>query len=216
LESEEETMSLPTSYLTTTKNLEAILNSLQGAKAPTKFTVSFLESLEFKSKTDRLVIGVLKALGFVTEGGEPTQRYYEFLDQTQGGRVLAEAIEEAYSDLFQVNKEAHKLTTADVKNKLKTLTQGQHSDAVLGWMANTFTALCARAEFDLPKKQKPVKEQPTAETVQEGQHSHDTVSRKGLSINGLQYVINLQLPESRDPAVYDALFRSMREHLEGD
>jgi Family of unknown function (DUF5343) len=55
-------MALPTSYLTTTKNLDAILTAIQGAQAPERFTQAFLESLEFKSTPDRLVIGVLKAL----------------------------------------------------------------------------------------------------------------------------------------------------------
>jgi hypothetical protein len=34
-----------------------------------------------------------------------------------------------------------------------------------------------------------------------------------LGTNGLVYNINIHLPESRDPAVYDALFRSLRRHL---
>lgn len=210
-------MALPTSYLTTTKNLEAILNSIQGAKAPPKFTVSFLESLGFKNKTDRLIIAVLKAIGFLSDGGEPTQRYYEFLDQTQAGGVLAGAIEQAYSDLFQVDKSAHKLTTVQVKNKLKTLTQGQYSDSVLQCMANTFTALSARADFDVPAGVKVEhKEKQPALAQKNGEPVDGDKDRKRISVQGLQYVINIQLPESRDQAVYDALFKSLREHLEGE
>lgn len=52
-------MALPTSYLTSVKNLSGILNSIVGAQAPDKFTTRFLESLEYKSTSDRLVIGVL-------------------------------------------------------------------------------------------------------------------------------------------------------------
>jgi hypothetical protein len=56
-------MALPTSYLTSLKNLGGILNSIVGAQAPEKFTTRFLESLGYSSATDRLVIGVLKSLG---------------------------------------------------------------------------------------------------------------------------------------------------------
>ncbi len=49
-------MSLPTAYLTSTKNLKAILEAIQNAQAPKKFTYSFLESLEFKSSSDRLIL----------------------------------------------------------------------------------------------------------------------------------------------------------------
>ena len=61
-------MSLPTSYLITTKNLEAFFNAVINAQAPERFTTKFLESLEFKSTNDRLLIGVLKALNLIPRG----------------------------------------------------------------------------------------------------------------------------------------------------
>ena len=102
-------MALPTSYLTSTKNLNGILTAIQGAQAPEKFTQGFLESLEFKSTTDRLVIGVLKSLGFLDDTGRPTDRYFRYLDQSQSERVLAEGIRHAYQDLFKVNTKANEL-----------------------------------------------------------------------------------------------------------
>jgi hypothetical protein len=141
-------MAIPTTYLTTTRNLGGILNSIVGAQAPEKFTTRFLESLDYKSAADRLVIGVLKSLGFLADDGRPTQRYFEYLDQTRSPAVMAQAIREAYSDLFQVNKNANKMGKQDVINKLKTLSQGQYSEAVLNKMAMTFTALCGFADFD--------------------------------------------------------------------
>jgi hypothetical protein len=54
-----------------------------------------------------LFIGLFRALGFSDENDVLTQRYYDFLDQTQSGRVLATAIREAYEDLFAINKKAH-------------------------------------------------------------------------------------------------------------
>ena len=60
-------MALPRSYLTSSKNLQAIFEAIRTAQAPEKFTLRFLESLDFKSTSDRLVIGVLKAIGFLTK-----------------------------------------------------------------------------------------------------------------------------------------------------
>jgi hypothetical protein len=34
-----------------------------------------------------------------------------------------------------------------------------------------------------------------------------------LSIDSMQYHINIVLPESRDQGVYDAIFKSLKEHL---
>ena len=140
-------MALTTGYLTSTKNLEGILNAIQSAQAPEKFTLRFLESLEYKTATDRLIVPVLKGLGFLDENSVPKDRYFRFLDQSEGKKVLAEGIREAYEDLFRVNIKANELSQGDVKNKLKTLTQGQKSDGVLDNMARTFLALCALADF---------------------------------------------------------------------
>src|SRR3989344_6064210 len=140
-------MALISSYLITTKNLESFFNSLITAKAPDAFTQKFLESLEFKSTNDRLYIGLLKGLGFLDANAVPTERYYKFLDQSQSKYVLAEAVKEAYGDLFAVHVKANDLTIQEVKNKLRTLTQGKNSDKVLGLMANTFKALVDYAEW---------------------------------------------------------------------
>jgi len=206
-------MAIPTSYLTSAKNLGGILNSIVGAQAPEKFTTRFLESLDYKTSTDRLIIGVLKSLGFLADDGRPTQRYFDYLDQTQSEVVMAQAIRTAYSDLFQINKSANKMSKSEVVNKFKTLSQGQYSEAVLDKMAMTFTALCSHADFETSAVAKELPE--NVESLQEDtatSERSDTTS-KGLSFGGLVYNIQLILPESRDPKVYDALFEALKRHL---
>lgn len=61
-------MALPTAYLNTARNVEPLFNAIRNAKAPTKFTQRFLESLDFKSTNDRLFINVFKALGLLSGG----------------------------------------------------------------------------------------------------------------------------------------------------
>jgi hypothetical protein len=208
-------MALPTSYLTSTKNLEGMLNSIVGAQAPEKFTTRFLESLDYKTSADRLMIGVLKSLGFLADDGRPTQRYFAYLDQSQSGRVLADAVREAYADLFQVNKAAHTMSRSDVVNKFKTLSQGQYSESVLEKMASTFTALAALADWDAAPTVAPAVLTPEVPESIDERQSHEAPRARGtgLAIGGLVYNIELILPESRDPKVYDALFESLRRHL---
>jgi len=67
------------------------------------------------------------------------------MDQTQSGRVLAEAVEEAYADLFQIRRDAQNMDRGELKGKIKTLTQGQVSDAVVDKMGMTFLAVCHRS-----------------------------------------------------------------------
>lgn len=213
-------MSLPEQYLLTTKNLDAFLNSILNAQAPPKFTNKFLEQLEFKSTNDRLLIGMLKFLGFIDSNGIPQERYFKFLDQTQSKQILAEAIRDAYSDLFSINVKANEMSASEVKNKLKTLTQGSKSDTVLGCMANTFTALCRYADFsgssskeiitvdkNIPNNQ-PIAQEPVDESQK---MTHELINKKITT--EMHYNIQIHLPETRDITVYDAIFKSLKEHL---
>ncbi len=213
-------MSLTNAYLVTTRNLEGFLNALRSAKAPERFTNRFLTQLDFASSNDRLFIAVLKGLGFIDENGVPTQRYYDFLDQSQSGRVLADAVREAYEDLFAVNKTAQDMSVEDVKYKLRTLTQGQKSDKVLSLMANTFKALAGLADWDAP----PVETKRDDSNLEEVElpittESSGSPRRGDLSHAGdqrglqLHYNIQIHLPESRDPAVFDAIRQALMKHL---
>jgi hypothetical protein len=212
-------MALPTAYLTSTKNLPAILAAIQQAKAPDRFTQRFLESLEFKSNSDRLIIGLLKSLRFTDDQGKPTSRYFEYLDQSQSRRIMAEAVKEAYSDLFQVNTSAQVLSKQEIINKFKTLSQGSISEAVLDKMAMRFTALVKLADFTaakaLPQKMDANVDIQNVDDTNEPDSTPPSIgaSRGSRNFGGLHYNIQIILPESRDPKVYDALFRSLHEHL---
>lgn len=206
-------MALPRSYLTSSKNLPHILEAIKSAQAPDKFTIKFLESLDFKSTADRLIIGVLKSIGFLSPDAKPTERYFRFLDQTQSGAVLAEGIRDAYSDLFQVNVKAQNLSQSEVINKLKTLGQGQFSESVLDKMAMTFAALSRQADFSESTPQRKQGEPVEVETPPVVPVREEAGLASKLSYGGLHYNIQVILPETRDPKVYDAIFRSLREHL---
>jgi hypothetical protein len=208
-------MALPKAYLTTTKNLSSMLNAIKTAQAPEKFTHKFLSSLEFSSSNDRLIIGVLKALGFLADDGKPTQRYYNFLDQTQSAKVLADGIKDAYRDLFAVNVNAYKMTKEEVINKLKTLGQGQLSDAVLDKMSLTFTSLVRLADFQTSTSaaKKPLEDTKRNVELEHHEKPHEIEVARNVRLGGLVYNIQIVLPESRDSAVYDVLFRSLKEHL---
>lgn len=212
-------MALPTSYLTSTKNVPDILREMQTAQAPPKFNRNFLEGLGFKGSADRLLINVLKSVGLLSSDGTPTQRYYAFLDQTQSGRVLAEGLREAYADLFQLNRNAQNMPKAELKGKIKTLTQGKPSESVVDKMANTFLVLAKQADWSTPANGGDEGKPPAGDEAGDGGDGGEEPPPGGkppagaLPISGLVYNIQIQLPESRDQAVYDALFKSLKTHL---
>lgn len=213
-------MALMTSYLLKTSSLSDYFNAIQSAKAPDRFTLKFLKDLDFTSSNDRLLIGVLKGLGFIDDSGVPQQRYFDFLDQSNSGRILADAIEEAYSDLFNLRKDAQNMEIPDLRGKFKSLTQGQKSENVISNMAATFSALSQQADWSKPtaKKQPEISEKKDEDLdleKKEENKANFSVGLEGLESNKLQlhYNIQLILPNSRDQAVYDALFSSLMKHL---
>lgn len=219
-------MALTTSYLTSTKNVNAFFDSIIGAKAPDAFTQKFIEGLGFKSTNDRIFISVLKGLGFLDQSAAPTEIYFKFLDQSESKKILAEAIEQAYGDLFSVKKDANELQVADVKNKLKTLTLGKYSDDVISKMAMTFKALCEYADWTSKKPtgdiEKPPSPKPSGNKAKDGVDSmkkdqpEDPETEPpfgGGKKPDFHYNIQIHLPDSRDEAVYDAIFKSLKKHL---
>ena len=209
-------MSLTNAYLTSTKNLEPVINAVLTAKAPDRFTYKFLEDLGFKSSNDRLYINLFKELGLLDESGSPTERYYRFLDQGIYKEVLAEGIREAYEDLFNININAQSLSTDEVKNKLRTLTQGQKTEKVISLMAMTFSALCSIADWNEKENKTKIVEIQTKEEVKSQEPKpveEKIISNSKKEKLELHYDIQIHLPETRDESVYDAIFSSMKKHL---
>jgi len=201
-------MSLPDSYTVKYNAIPSYFDAILDAQPPDRFSVKFLENLGFTSTNDRLIIGILKDLGFLNADSVPQQRYFDFLDHSQSRRVLAEGIRESYSDLFAVNKKAHELTAEDAKSKLRTLYAGKKTDLVIGHIAKTFVALCQYADFSqlgtkselaepAAKQSASSKsaEQPESETTPTSES--DTL-KTGVKLDSLQYHINI-VPECVNP-----------------
>lgn len=130
---------------------------------------------------------------------------------------MAECVEEAYSDLFAINKKAYELSEVDVKNKFKTLTQGTKEDNILALMAKTFKTLCDYADWSKPTVKKTEtkpdpKDTPVIDPPKETNPTQIDLEKKGTKPS-LHYNIQIHLPETRDTAVYDAIFKSLKEHL---
>lgn len=111
---------LSSRYMTTTKNLPAIMRKLVEGTAPEKFTVAHLKGLGFKSSNDLGVIPVLKDLKFLSPDGIPTQRYHDYRDPSKSKAVLAEALREAYEDLFHISERPSETDKEAIRGKFKS------------------------------------------------------------------------------------------------
>jgi hypothetical protein len=205
---------LPEAYIQTPNKVKDYLQTMLKAEAPERFTQDFMERLGFKSANDRAWIGVLKELGFLDLDGKPSQRYYAFLDRGEWKRVLAQGIRDAFSDLFAINVNANSLSRDEVKNKLRTLYQGKKTDRIIDLIASTFDSLVREADFSGTINNGVEEREQTPRSEDQVSEAKSALpGQKMVKFGALQYQINITLPATRDQAVYDAIFKSLREHL---
>jgi Family of unknown function (DUF5343) len=155
-------MAIPTAYLTVAGNIKPILEDVQKAGVPSKFTYDFLKQLGHPSSANRPVIGVLKAIGFLTDSGTPTDRYRRYKDPRLAGAAMAEGIREGYADVFTVDQEAYLRNTSELMGIFSRLSD--KGDAVSRKMATTFKNLAELADFQAPLV--PQTPQPAEEVVE--------------------------------------------------
>jgi len=198
-------------YMTSVKNLPTIFNKIIEGTAPEKFTVAHLKSIGFKSSNDQGVIPVLKDLGFLSADGSPTQRYHDYRDRSNSKIVLGQAIHEAYGDLFHINEKPTEADRTAIEGKFKSV--HNTTDRVAKEQAKTFFALLELADIDSKHKvKKAIKDQePITEAKTQSQET--AVTKPSFEFSGLRYNIEIHLPATKDPEVYNAIFKSLKEHL---
>lgn len=190
------------SYLMASNRLSAMMEAIQNAGLPPRFTHEFLKSLGFKSTNDRGLIGVLKGIGFLDESGAPTERYKAYKNKSEAKKVLGEALKIFYEDLFLANEKANDLAVEKLKGIFTTKTC--KGTAVVTKMATTFKALAALADFsDVPLKK--------TEKAEENIYEKPLETKKVSS--EFHYNIQIHLPVTKDISVYNAIFKSIKDHL---
>ena len=211
-------MGLPESYVNNVGNLGKVLDDIKSAGVPERVTFEFLKTLGFKSSNDRPIISVLKGIGFLDQNGTPTDAYRAFRDPHNGPKILARALKEAYSDLYMANTRAHDLPLEKLKGVIATKTS--KGDGVVRSIAATFKALSKAADFSdsetEPQKEevKLIKKEQTglkADDLHKGGEPLVTTLQEGNPT--FHYNIQIHLPTTTDITVYNAIFKSLKEHL---
>jgi Family of unknown function (DUF5343) len=206
-------MAVPDTYMRSVRNVPEIFETIKNAGVPDRFTHPFLRQLGFTSSNDRAVISLMKALRFLDDNSVPTGRYRRFRDRAASGTVMAEALREAYSDLFTINESAQEMSSTSLTGSFKRITGA--GDAVAKKMAATFKALAGLADWTASS----VTVQPTDEEAGEPVAAEPPpLAQPDLDgqpplMPALHHDVHIHLPVSTDVKVYDAIFRSLREHF---
>lgn len=208
-------MPLSESYVSNISAIGSFLDSIRTAGVPERVTFEFLKTIGLTSSNDRNVIAVMKGLGFLDQNGVPTDRYKTYRNKNEGGRVLARAMREAYSDIFLANENAQDLTAEKIRNIVAA--KSSKGDRVVLEIARTFKALAAKADFSKDPHASASDERaeaPRREAAPPPEASMPPLhSTQGRSHPQFHYNIQIHLPTTTDVAVYNAIFRSLRENL---
>jgi hypothetical protein len=218
-------MALSSSYVNVYGRLGDVFQRIGDGQAPDKFTTQYLKDLGFTSTNFRAVIPLLKSLSFLTADGTPTVRYHEYRNAARGRRVMGEALREAYGDLFTIKAKPTEADFPLIEGKFKSVHNASTNTAKL--MANTFFALLELADlpdpnaFVAPAEQKDEAEDPPGNAVQPivppvpklGVNPSVVPAGTPRSHSTLHYNIQIHLPATKDVEVFNAIFKSLKEHL---
>ncbi len=201
-------------YISGYGSISSLFEKIRQAAVPQKFTQDYMSTiLGMASSSHRALIPLLKKLGFIDQANVPTEVYRSYRDGTNSGRVMAKQLRSTYPDIYQAHEYAHKLSKDELLSKLKTLTGAAEDDKNIGAVVGTFLELKKLADFDEQENYMPVQE--VSKSV-EPEHIPEIKTpqyKSRQSHLGISYTINLNLPATTDIEVFNAIFKSLREHI---
>lgn len=201
-------MALTSTYVLPITRIPEVFNKIRDGQAPEHFGQQLLKDWGFTSSNDKAFIGLLKALGFLSPDGKPTQRYTDYRDHSRSKVVMGEAIREAYGDLFFIKSPPTPSDKGAIEGKFKSF--HNVSSNVAGLMTKTFLALLPLADLSETKPKNEMKVENVA-TVEQPP-ANQTLGAHANAV-GLHYNIQIHLPATKDVEVYNAIFKSLRSHL---
>jgi Family of unknown function (DUF5343) len=208
-------MSISLPYLLASGSLKTALEKIRAAATPERVTGDFVSTkLQIKGGTGAAIPPFLKKIGLVGSDGVPTDLYKRFRNHATSGMASAEALKTGYKELSQANEYFYDLSDKDLLALIVQVTGSESDSRVAKSTLSTFKVLKAFADFD----SKPAIEEVTQNGTHSNdsapsQHSHFPVQAAGRVGLNLSYTINLNLPATSDQAVFNAIFKSLKEHL---
>ncbi len=208
-------MSANLPYVAAPGSIKTALEKIRAAATPGRVTKDFVTTmLQIKGGTGSSIPPFLKRIGFVGSDGAPTDLYRRFRNPATGGTAVADAIRLGYKDLLQANEYFYKLSDKDLLALIVQVTGVEADNRAASLTLSSIKALKGFASFDASEATNDVNEQqPDSEAISQPVRLPVPQTGNGQVGLNLSYTINLNLPATADQAVFNAIFRSLKEHL---
>lgn len=194
------------------------VTAIQSAATPSTVSQDFVKTiLNIPGGSGNQITSFLKKIGFVNSDGSPSDLYKRFRNSSTAGKAAAEALRIGYGPLYARNEYMHQLSDEKLRGLIIEETGQGEDSGVVGWVLASIKAIKKFADWSDGHVKSVPTEQPTTLTARTETNPpvRDATPRNDggrIGLN-LSYTINLNLPPSSDIAVFNAIFKSLKENL---
>ena len=207
-------MGLASTYVQGYGKIPKFFSTIRDGQAPEQFSQQLLKDFGFTSTADKKFIPLMKAIGFLSPDGKPTSRYHAYRDHSKSKTVMADALREVYGDIFLIKSIPTKVDKKEIQGKFKSFHNA--GDRMAELMTNTFIALLSLADFGASTKvteKKKKTETPPKDDAEKKPDAETGSTQRKSRTPALHYNIQIHLPATKDIEVFNAIFKSLKEHL---
>lgn len=203
-------------YVTATGNIGRALDAIASAATPERVSGDFVKTiLKIPGGSGDQMNSFLKKVGFTNPDGTPSSIYKSFRNPASRGTAAAESLKFGYGPLYIRNEYMHQLSDEKLKGLIIEETGLGDDSTVPAMVLASIKAIKKYADFsektkplDVPLSQ--VNGGPGGVPLPVALPSNSAAQGVGMN---LAYTINLNLPATSDIAVFNAIFKSLRDNL---
>lgn len=201
----------PLPYVTATGNVEKALLGIKAAATPDSVTQDFVKTiLKIPGGSGNQMASYLKKIGFVNVDGSPSEIYTRFRNSSSMGDAAADALKFGYSVLKVRNEYWYALDDDKLRGLIIEETGEEENSSIVTYILGCIKGLKKFATFDAKPKSTTKLEQEPSPALPPAFPPMPQNTSVGLRLG---YTINLNLPATTDIAVFNAIFKSLKEHL---
>ena len=207
-------------YVTATGNVARALKAIAAAATPDSVSQNFVKTiLKIPGGSGDQMTSFLKKIGFANPDGSPTDIYRRFRNEATRGQAAAASLRFGYAPLYKRNEFLQELSDKDIKGLILEETGLAADSNVPGLILSCIKAIKQFADFTAAQVDGTAEEVAAASPASTpslalATHESPSLGARGRSVGlSLGYNIHLNLPATTDIAVFNAIFRSLKENL---
>ena len=199
-------------YLPAPGTLKKTLDLIVPAERPDRFSANYMSTiLKLSGGSASAVPPFLKKMQFLASDGSPTLLYSKFKTDSGRSQAAYEGLKNAFGELFRRNEFIHKAEESTVKDTIIEITGLKKTDPIVRLMLASFDAVRGYITADIPVEADLTETE--IESVNKKRGDNDDFRSSNPNKLGLSYQINIVLPETDNVAVFNAIFKSLRDNL---